>query len=382
MKRKILTTHVGSLPRSKKVTELLFSQENIDLERIEKKIFNETEAKTILVEATDSIVTKQKDLGISIPSDGEVSKISYATYIKDRLTGFEGDSPRNPPADLKDFPSYLTKIARSGGTPTYTRPQCISYIKVKTLQPLYDDISRYKSALQKVSYKEAFMNSVSPGTIALFQPSIYHKSHQEYLENIAEAMKSEYEEIIKSGLMLQIDSPDLGLGRHMMFTDKTDEEYLKVIQLHIQILNDALINLPAEKIRLHVCWGNYEGPHHHDISLAKILPILLEAKPRNLLFESSNPRHAHEWKIWKGIKIPDDYVLIPGVIDSTTNFIEHPQVVAERIEKFTNIIGKDRVIAGTDCGFATFAGFGSVDENIVWEKLKSLVEGAEIASNR
>ena len=382
MSKEVLTTHVGSLPRTKEATEVIFQRENVSMDGVEKREVSSEEFNTIISDATNKIVAKQKEVGISIPSDGEMSKVSYVTYIKDRLTGFEGDSPRRTPADLKEFPSYSAKVVKSGGVPTYARPQCIDKIEVKNLQPLHDDIKRYKDSLGKSSYSTGFMNSVSPGTIALFQPSTYYKTHESYLEAIANAMKSEYEEIVKAGLILQIDSPDLGLGRHMMFSDKTDAEYSKIVHLHVDILNTALENIPADKIRIHICWGNYEGPHHHDIALEKILPILFKAKPRNLLFESSNPRHAHEWKVWKDVKIPDDYVLVPGVIDSTTNFIEHEELVAERIEKFTSIVGKDRVIAGTDCGFSTFAGFGSVDENIVWEKFKSLVKGAQLVSNR
>ena len=385
MKSKVLTTHVGSLPRTQQVSELIFAKENVVIEdgdkplvkNVSQKEFDET-----IEKATIDIVRKQKESNVDIPSDGEMSKLSYATYIKDRLNGFEGDSPRRVPADLQDFSSFAKKIASSGGTPTYKRPQCVDKITIKTLKPLYDDIEREKHALAQAGYENGFMNSASPGVIALFQPSVYHATHQEYLQNLAEVMSKEYEAIAQAGLILQIDSPDLALGRHMMFADKSEDDFLKILDLHIEMLNEALKNIPADKIRLHLCWGNYEGPHHKDIELKKILSRIFKAKPRQLSFEAANPRHAHEWKIWQEVDIPSDYVLLPGVIDSTTNYIEHPELVAQRIENFTNIVGKDRVIASSDCGFATFAGFGKVHEQIVWAKLQSLAKGASIVNHK
>ncbi len=371
----ILTTHVGSLPRPQDVTDLVFAKER-------EEPVDEAEFDSVIERAVYDTLEKQRSLGISLPSDGEMSKISYATYIKDRLTGFEGDSPRRAPADLKQFPGFLERLAKSGGTPTYRRPQCVGPIEVKDKAPLATDISNMQQAMKKSGYTEGFMNSATPGVIALFQPSQYHDSHQAYLEDVAEGMRYEYETIVESGLILQLDSPDLGVGRHMMFPDLSDEEFLKQAEIHIEVLNHALRNVPGDRVRMHLCWGNYEGPHICDIALAKVLPVVLKAKPRGLLFEASNPRHAHEWRVWQETKIPDDFVLIPGVIDSTTNFVEHPELVADRIENFANIVGKERVIAGTDCGFATFAGFGAVDGDIAWEKLRSLTTGAEIATKR
>ena len=374
---RIRCTHVGSLPRPLDVTELVFAVEKG--EREEDAAFDD-----LIGRATRQVVVRQRDAGIDVPSDGEMSKISYATYIKDRLTGFEGDSPRRAPADLKDFPSFLERQAKGGGTPTYRRPQCVGPVKVKTLEPLHADIRRMKAAMEAAGYEEGFMNSATPGVIALFQPSVHHSSHEDYVAEVAEAMRAEYEAIVEAGLVLQLDSPDLGLGRHMLFPELTDEEFVGKAELHVEVLNHALRNVPGDRVRMHVCWGNYEGPHTCDIGMDKILPTVLKAKPRALLFEASNPRHAHEWRVFSEAQengtLPDDYTLIPGVIDSTTNFVEHPQLVADRIATFTNIVGPDRVLAGTDCGFATFAGFGAVDAEIAWAKLRSLAEGTRMAN--
>jgi len=373
MAHKILTTHVGSLPRSKQVTDLVFAKEaGVP---IEEAGFNE-----IISAAVNDIVAKQKAAGIDLPSDGEMSKISYATYIKDRLTGFDGDSSRRPPADLELFPNFLKRQASSGGTPSYRRPKCVSEIKVKSLEPLKDDVEAFQAALSANGYAKGFMNSATPGVIALFQPNEFYKSQDEYLEAVAEGMRVEYEGIVEAGFILQLDAPDLGLGRHMMYKDLDDAGFVTAAEKHIEVMNHALRNVPGDKVRMHVCWGNYEGPHICDIALKKILPSLLKAKPRALLFEGANPRHAHEWVDWKNVDLPDDYVLIPGVIDSTSNFVEHPELIAQRLKNFIDIVGAERVIAGTDCGFSTFAGFGAVDPDIVWAKLKALSDGAEIAS--
>jgi len=371
----VVTTHVGSLPRSQAVADCLFAREKgvpIDAAAVE----------AIMAEATRAIVRRQREVGIDLPSDGETSKISYATYIKDRLTGFGGDSPRRPPADLADYPGFMERQAQAGGTPTYRRPRCVGPVAVKDLSPLDKDIAAFSSGLAAAGYERGFMNSASPGVIALFQPSDHHASLDAYLADLAEGMRAEYERIVAAGLILQIDAPDLGLGRHMMYRDLTDDAFVRRAEAHVEVLNHALRNIPGDRVRLHVCWGNYEGPHTRDIGLERILPAVLRAKPRALLFEASNPRHAHEWRVWTQVKVPDDYVLIPGCLDSTTNFVEHPELVAERIMRFAALVGTDRVIAGTDCGFSTFAGFGTVDPEIVWSKLRALVEGAALASRR
>jgi len=370
---RILTTHVGSLPRSKLVADTVFARERGETLADAGKIFGD---------AVDAVVARQVDTGIDIVSDGEMSKISYATYIKDRITGFEGDSPRRPPADLEEYPGFLQRQAASGGTPTYRRPQCVGEIRVKDAAPLEEDLANFRAAVDRHRPVEAFMNSASPGVIALFQPNQHYPDHEAYLYALAEAMRPEYEAIVAAGFLLQLDSPDLGLGRHMMFKGQPDDEYRRQAELHVEALNHALRNVPADRVRLHVCWGNYEGPHHHDAPMEMVLPIALKARPQALLFESSNPRHAHEWTVFAQAKLPDDKILVPGVLDSTTNFVEHPRLVAERICRFADIVGRERVIAGTDCGFSTFAGFGAVDPDITYAKLGAMAEGAEIASRR
>ena len=377
MANRILTTHVGSLPRGAELTELLFAAERdepVDAERFER----------VVAAAVDETVRRQVEAGVDIVSDGEMSKISYATYIKDRISGFAGDSPRRAPADLEAFPSFLERQAKGGGTPSYRRPRCVGEVAPVTLAPLEGDVSRFAAARGVHGNPQGFMNAASPGVIALFQPNEFYPSHDAYLEALAEAMRPEYEAIVGAGLILQLDSPDLGLGRHMMFKDRSDGDYLMAIGRHVEVLNHALRNVPAERCRMHVCWGNYEGPHHCDVEMGVILPTLLRAKPAGLLFETSNPRHQHDWEAFEAnlSQLPAEKILIPGVIDSTTNFIEHPRVVAERIERYARMVGPERVIGGTDCGFSTFAGFGAVDPEIVWAKLATLAEGAAIASAR
>ena len=372
---RILTTHVGSLPRSRAVSDGVFAQEKNELTDIEG--FKETISSAVM-----DVVARQTQAGIDIVSDGEMSKISYATYIKDRITGFDGDSPRNAPKDLEDFPGFLERQAKGGGTPSYRRPKCIGEIDVKDMGPLNEDLANFKAATNASPPVEGFMNAASPGVIALFQPNEFYPSQEAYLEALAEAMRIEYEAIIEAGFILQLDSPDLGLGRHMMFKDKDDAEYEALANAHVDALNHATRNIPAEKMRLHVCWGNYEGPHHCDAPMEMVLPIAIKAKPQALLFESANPRHAHEWEVFRDASLPDDKILVPGVIDSTTNFIEHPKLVAERILRFADIVGRERVIAGTDCGFSTFAGFGAVDEEIVYAKLAAMATGAKLASEK
>ena len=370
---KIKTTHVGSLPRSNELSELLFKKDK--KEKIDLIKFDEVVKKDVA-----KIVKKQIELGIDIISDGEMSKISNATYVKDRIDGFSGESERRAPKDLDDFPSFKERIARTGGTPIYTRPCCTNELKVKDTTSLAKDIKNFKDVLRANNHKEAFMNAASPGVISAFLPNKFYKNDDEYLENLSNVMKSEYEEIVSNGIYLQLDCPDLALARHMTFKDLSEQEFLKKAEKQVEYLNHAIKNIDKSKIRMHICWGNYEGPHTHDISLNKIMPIVLKANVETILIESSNPRHSHEWQIFEDIKLPNDKMIAPGVIDSTTNFVEHPEVVKNRIIKFSKVISKDQIIAGTDCGFSTFAGFGNVDESIVYKKLESLVRGAELAS--
>ncbi len=372
---RILTTHVGSLPRSAAVTEMVYAEEH------DKPIDHDRFA-AVIAEAVRDAIARQRKSGVDVVSDGEMSKISYATYIRHRLTGFAGDSPRRVPQDLEAYPNYLGRAAKGGATPTYRRPRCVGPITVKTLEPLHVDIATMKAALAGSGATEGFMNSASPGVIALFQPDEHYGDHRKYLEAIGDAMQAEYEAIAASGLLIQIDSPDLALGRHMMFKGRDEAEFLAMAEMHVEVLNRALRNVPRDAVRLHICWGNYEGPHHCDIDLEKILPIVVKARARAISFEGANPRHAHEWRAFTRVEIPDDLVLMPGVLDSTSNFIEHPELIAERIERFAAIVGRERVIASSDCGFSTFAGFGVVDPDIVYAKLEALAQGAGIASAR
>jgi 5-methyltetrahydropteroyltriglutamate--homocysteine methyltransferase len=375
-KERILTTHVGSLPRSQAVTDVVFGKEKSELPDYDAA------GSAVLAAEVKEVVKRQVSAGVDVVSDGELSKISYATYIKDRITGFDGDTPREPGLDLIEFPRILKKLADSGATAKYKRPRCVGPIKVKSLDPVKADIKRMKDAVAAGNPVEAFMNAASPGTIAIFQPNDYYPSQDEYLVAVAEAMRAEYEEIVGAGILLQIDAPDIGMGRHTMYKHRSVEEYLKLAERHIEILNHALRNVPADRVRMHMCWGNYEGPHHHDVPLVQLLPIVMKAKPQALLFEAANPRHAHEWAVFRDNRIPDDKILIPGVLSSTTNYVEHPELVAERLVRFAEIVGKERVLAGSDCGFSTFAGFGPVDPDVTYMKLESMAQGARIASER
>ena len=370
---KILTSHVGSLPRTQEVVDFIFAREH-------GKEYDQNAFDACMTTAVSETVRKQVDAGVDIVSDGETSKISYATYVKDRYTGFDGDSPRNAPADLKKFPTFLKRLADDGGTPQYARPMCVAEVKSKGQGELEKDISNLKTAMAEYGVEHGFMNAASPGVISLFLQNDYYSSRDEYLAALADAMKVEYETIVASGLDLQLDCPDLALSRHMLFNDLSDEEFLKIAGSHVEALNHALSDVPAEKVRIHICWGNYEGPHVCDIPMAKMFDTLMSAKARYVLFETSNPRHGHEWTVFRDRKadIPADKVLVPGVVDTTTNFVEHPELVAQRTQRFVDIVGADRVIAGSDCGFGTFAGFGAVDPEIAYAKLCALSEGAAL----
>ena len=375
---RILTTHVGSLPRSQAVTDVVFARA-ADATDVARDVARDD---AVITAAVAEVVNLQKSVGIDIVSDGEMSKISYATYISDRFSGFGGDSPRQPGQDLVDFPALLRKLAERGATAQYRRPRCIGPVAVKTLRPVQIDIANLNQAVAAAKPHGAFMNAASPGVIALFQPNDFYPTQDAYLEALADALAVEYEAIVAAGIILQIDAPDLAMGRHTLYRDRTVEEFEVLAARHIEVLNHALRNVPADRVRMHVCWGNYEGPHHHDVPLQRLLPIVIKAKPQGLLFEAANPRHAHEWSVFRDFKIPDEKIMIPGLLSTTTNYIEHPELVAERIERFAQVVGRERVIAGTDCGFGTFAGFGPVEPDIAYLKLRSLVEGAQIASSR
>lgn len=372
---RILTTHVGSLPRTQDVVDFIFARER-------EEPYDAAAFDACMTAAVSQTVKKQRDAGIDIVSDGETSKISYATYVKDRYTGFSGDSPRNAPADLKMFPSFLKRIADSGGTPQYARPMCTGEVRSKGQGELEKDIANLKAAMAEHGVERGFMNAASPGVISLFLQNDFYKTREAYLAALADAMKAEYETIVAAGLDLQLDCPDLALSRHMLFTDLSDDEFLKVANMHVEALNHALQDVPQDRVRVHICWGNYEGPHCCDIPMAKMFDTLMSTRSRYVLFETSNPRHGHEWSVFRDRKadIPDDKILVPGVVDTTTNFVEHPELVSQRIQRFTDIVGADRVIAGSDCGFGTFAGFGAVDPEIAYAKLRALSDGAALAS--
>ena len=372
---KILTTHAGSLPRTQKVVDFIFAREKGDA-------FDEAAFDAAMTEAVDATVARQVAAGVGIVSDGETSKISYATYVKDRYTGFDGDSPRNAPGDLKLFPGFLKRLAEGGGTPQYARPMCVDEVKSKGQGELNKDISNLKAAMHKHRVERGFMNAASPGVISLFLQNDYYKTREAYLAALADAMKEEYETIIAAGLDLQLDCPDLALAKHMLFNDLSDADFIKIADGHVAALNHALQDIPAEKVRIHICWGNYEGPHVCDIPMDTMFNTLMSAKADYLLFETSNPRHGHEWTTFRDRKsdIPDSKILVPGVVDTTTNFVEHPELVAQRIDRFKDIVGADRVVAGSDCGFGTFAGFGSVDPDIAYAKLQAMADGAALAS--
>jgi 5-methyltetrahydropteroyltriglutamate--homocysteine methyltransferase len=370
---RILTTHVGSLPRSAAVAKVLFDRDA------------GTEADpgagdVVISDAVREVVRRQVEAGVDVVSDGEMSKISYATYIRNRISGFEGDTPREPGLDLIEFPNLLKKLADTGATAKYKRPRCVAEIRAMDMRPVQTDIHNLTTAAQAATPADAFLNAASPGVIALFQPNDFYKTQDEYLEAVAEAMRPEYEAIVAAGVLLQIDAPDLGMGRHTMYKSRSEDDYLGLAARHVEVLNHALRGVPADRVRMHMCWGNYEGPHHHDIPMRRLLPVVARAKPQALLFEAANPRHAHEWVVFQEVKVPEDKILIPGVITSTSNYVDHPELVAERLVRFAGIVGRERVIAGSDCGFSTFAGFGPVDPDITYLKLQAMAEGARLAS--
>ena len=371
---RILTTHVGSLPRSQAVTDVLFARERDGADPMQDG--------DVIAAAVTAVVRKQVQVGIDVVSDGEMSKISYATYIASRCSGFAGDTPREPGQDLVDFPGLLRKLAERGSTAKYRRPRCVGEIRVTNPEPMKADLMNLRAACNAAPPTEAFLNAASPGVIALFQPNDYYKTEDDYLEAVAEALRVEYEAITGAGFILQIDAPDLAMGRHTMYRNRSVGEFLARAERHIAVLNHALRNVGRDKVRMHVCWGNYEGPHIYDVPLRQLLPIVSKARVQGLLFEAANPRHEHEWAVFRDVKVPDDTILIPGVLATTTNYVEHPELVAERIVRFADVVGRERVIAGTDCGFGTFAGFGPVEPDIAYLKLAAMVEGARIASAR
>jgi 5-methyltetrahydropteroyltriglutamate--homocysteine methyltransferase len=374
MTDRIETTHVGSMPRGDRLSKLL-------LARDKHEEFDAAEFETVVQNAINESVERQREAGITIVSDGELGKVGYSTYMTERLEGFGGHVDRRPARDLAAHPNLAKKLSVIMGSQEFTRASCIGPVKLKNLQPARDDIRRFTQALQaKGQGVRAFMNAASPGLITAFQVNKHYPSHETYLADLAVAMRPEYEAILDAGFDIQFDCPDLAMSRHTGYQDASDAEFLKIAAANVEALNAATQGLPAERMRMHVCWGNYEGPHDCDIPLEKVLSIILKARPSTILFEAANPRHEHEWTVWRDAVLPDDKVLAPGCIDTCSNYVEHPQLIAQRLQRFIDIVGKDRVIASTDCGFGTFAGYGKIDPDVTWKKLRALREGADTAA--
>jgi len=376
MAKRIETSHVGSLPRGPELVPLLLARDH-------SEAYDVAEFDRLAQEAVDDAVAKQVAAGVSIVSDGELGKVGYSTYIIERLEGFGGDSPRKPALDLAPLPDLRKKLAAIMGDQEFTRASAIAPIRLKTLDPCYEDIRRFTAAMEKHGEGvRGFLNAASPGLITAFQPNAYYPTHEAYLADLVDAMRPEYEALAASGFDIQLDCPDLAMSRHTGYQDATDEEFLKVAAANVEALNAATANIPPEQMRMHICWGNYEGPHDHDIALEKVIDIILKARPATILFEAANPRHDHEWAVWRDAGVPDDKILAPGLIDTCSNYVEHPELIAQRIERFASFVGPERVVASTDCGFGTFAGYGKIDPAVTWKKLRSLREGADIAAAR
>jgi len=376
MKRSIerfLTTHTGSLPRPEDLVRTMFAkEESVPVDPVALKVR--------IRSAVAAIVEKQIEAGIDIVNDGEMSKPSYATYIKDRLDGFGGESHPLIYQDLVDFPEFARRVFGDPGRSRRRTPGCNGPITVRDPAAAEADVDNLKTALGRVNAQEAFLSAASPGVISLFFHNGHYSSEEAYLYAIAEAMRQEYETVANAGFILQIDCPDLAMGRHIQYADLSVAEFRNKARLHIEVLNHAVANIPADRLRLHLCWGNYEGPHHCDVPLRDIIETVFLAKPSGLSFEAANPRHAHEWTVFEDVKLPESKVLIPGVIESKTNFIEHPELIAQRIGRYAKVVGRENVIAGSDCGYGTWVGQAAVDPGVVWAKLASLAEGARLAS--
>jgi 5-methyltetrahydropteroyltriglutamate--homocysteine methyltransferase len=373
---RIATTHVGSLPRGPELVPLLIARDR-------GEDYDSTEFERLVQAAVDEAVQRQVEAGVSIVSDGELGKIGYSTYVIERLEGFGGHTERKPALDLADLPELRRKLGLIMGSQEFTRASCIGPVRLRTLDPCHDDIRRFRHALDAHGDQiHGFLNAASPGLISAFQPNAYYPSHEAYLRDLVDAMRPEYEAIVAAGFDLQLDCPDLAMARHTGFQDRSEAEFLDIARANVEALNAATSSIPPERMRMHICWGNYEGPHDHDIPLEKVISIVLEARPATILFEAANPRHEHEWIVWRDAGVPEDKLLAPGLIDSCSNYVEHPELIAQRIERFAGIVGSDRVVASTDCGFGTFAGYGKIDPAVAWMKLRALREGADLAAGR
>jgi 5-methyltetrahydropteroyltriglutamate--homocysteine methyltransferase len=374
---RVLTTHTGSLPRPTDLLPLLFAKE--DAEAVDTDALEQT-----IRRAVADVVRQQAELGVDVLNDGEMGKISYATYIHERLTGFEGQGAMPSPADIVDFPEFGQRMFQgSEEVLKHWHPlACSGPIAVKDREQVRRDIQNLKAATEAVQVEDVFMSAASPGVIALFFPNQYYPTREAYLAAIADAMQEEYEAIAQSGIVLQVDCPDLAMGRHIQFNDEDLEGFRRQAQLNVEALNHATRNIPSDQMRMHICWGNYEGPHHKDVALKDIIDIVFSARPSAISIEACNPRHEHEWQLFEEVALPDGKLLMPGVIDSTNNYIEHPELIAQRIARYARLVGQENVIAGSDCGFGTGAGMAVVDPKIVWAKLQAMAEGARLATQQ
>lgn len=372
---RFLTTHTGSLPRPEDLIRTMYAKEEgvpVDPAALAAKVRA----------AVADVVKKQSDAGVDLINDGEMSKPSYATYIKDRLTGFGGTGNTFVYQDLAEFPALEKKVFGDPGRSRRKTPACNGPISVRDPKAVREDVDNLKAALSGVKHVEGFMSAASPGVVSLFFRNDHYKDFETYIYAIADAMRDEYETVANAGFVLQFDCPDLGMGRHIQYADLDLKEFRKRITIHIEALNHAVKNVPAEKLRMHLCWGNYEGPHHRDVPLADIVDIVFMAKPQAISLEGANPRHAHEFEVFDTVKLPDGKVLIPGVLESKSNFIEHPELIAQRISRYAERVGRENVMAGSDCGYGTWVGQAAVDPQVVWAKLAAMAEGARIASKK
>jgi len=372
---RFLTTHTGSLPRPEGLIKTMYAKEEgvpVDAAVLERHV----------AEAVADVVRKQAAAGVDVINDGEMSKPSYATYIKDRLSGFGGADNTFVYQDLVGFPGLARRVFGDPGRSRRRTPSCNAAVQVRDPQAALTDVAHLRDALSQVTAQEGFLTAASPGVVSLFFRNEHYPSEEQYLHAIAEAMRPEYETVVQGGFVLQIDCPDLGMGRHIQHADLSLAQWRKKAQLHVEAMNHALRNIAPDRMRLHLCWGNYEGPHHCDVPLADVIDLVWRARPSAVALEAANPRHAHEWQLFEQVKLPEGKLLIPGVIESKSNFIEHPELIAQRIGRYAHLVGRENVMAGSDCGFGTWVGQAAVDPDVVWAKLAAMAEGARLASAR
>ena len=372
---RFLTTHTGSLPRPEDLIQMMYAKESgVPVEPVALA--------ARVRSAVAEVVKKQVEAGVDLVNDGELSKPSYATYVKDRLSGFGGTGNTFVYQDLDEFPNLAKRVFGDPGRSRRKTPACNAPISVRDAGAAPADVDNLKVAMAAVKARGAFMSAASPGVVSLFFRNDHYPSQEAYLFAIADAMRHEYETVANAGIVLQIDCPDLAMGRHIQYAKLPLDEFRKRATMHIEALNHALANIPPEQLRIHVCWGNYEGPHHRDVPFADIIDIVFKSRPHAISFEAANPRHAHEWTLFERVKLPAGKVLIPGVLESKSNFIEHPELVAQRIARFANLVGRENVIAGSDCGYGTWVGQAAVDPEVVWAKMAAMAEGARIATKQ